>query len=443
MYDWGQTGLPIAQFDGQVYVDGIGQIFRWDAAAQIWLHSPELQLTEARSEVLIARGTHVASMAMFKRRREWWLVHWDVVFNRAFVEVSDVSTGEVYGRVAHISFSELLTWLASVVPSAGGDYSTNIRLRVLQVVDLTLRVSRTFGWNNMYGAMRGRNAMRSASSRMGLGLPSTCGYAPAFAARFPTQSGRAPEIELVNLFVGQIPTTSEPRAIWFPSSKMDLTRLPKNAGATISPLLLERYCWNDTTVSWQQIATTDPWYTADTALCDNPACFMVGDDIANMAVNSLKDLMRAGGTRYITGRYTGVVIYHLRSGISANLHAFYAKPLGISMMAADVNVSSADYDLIAVNEFHGESNNVRYVIVPVDDRRPTAGWRWRIHDAVTDRARPCGSRQWTTSTERIPHAIRYYLRNRTTGIVSPYLPTSTEIARRRYNMAFGFLERRG
>jgi len=79
----------------------------------------------------------------------------------------------------------------------------------------------------------------------------------------------------------------------------------------------------------------------------------------------------------------------------------------------------------------------------VENRQPNDGWRWSIHAAVPQVCRGAGNIHWSLSTDRIPREIKYYIRNNVTGVVSPYFPGSVEIARRRYNMAMAFLERRG
>jgi hypothetical protein len=440
-YTWGTAAFPAATFDGQVQVDHLNEIYQWNAGAGVWVKCPEYRLEELRSASVYAYGVAVGQDP-FRKQRSMLENHWDVAFNRALVSVESVDDPNVvYGRIAHVSFAELQAWIPTVVPTSGGTYDVHYRIRVIQVTDARRKPDRVFGWNGMYGSMRGRDAMRSTKGRNDLSLPDSCGYDPKFRTAFPTTA--APEVLLVQLFCGQTPATEQPRAIWFPRRRNNLTVMPKNNSATLRPSYMNRYCWNDTTQLWEAI-TSDVWMTEDTINCVNPACIAVGNDFTNAEVGELKTYMRGGGTNLITYRRTAVVVYHLRDGGDAHKHAFYVKPLGINTMAADIQVPLVPWELMAVNLFDGDGGNARFVKVPnVQNRQPNDGWRWSIQDTLDPRVRASGAKNWNISTDRIPQEIKYYLRNNVTGVVSPYFPGSVEIARRRYNMAMGFLERRG
>lgn len=437
-YEWGTVVLPAALFDEQVQVDSLNQIYQWNATSSVWVRCPELQLQEVRSASIYANGMSTV-VSPFVHRQKMLSNNWDVAFDRTFVSVENVEDPSVvYGRIAHVDMTELLAWLPTVVPTGGGTYGANFRIRVLQVVDPRRKPDRVFGWNAMYGSMRGRKAYRDGKGRQDLGLPESCGYDPKFATAYPTSS--APEIQLVSLFCGQTPPVAEPYAIWFPRSRTDLTVMPVNNSARLMPVYTDRKCWNTVSQTWNNI-TSDQWDTADGAV-PNPACFAVGDDFTNMEVGKLKTYMC--GTDFIKFRRVAVVVYHLVDAADHTNHAFYVKPLGISSMAADIQVPLLPWELMAVSMYDGDGGNARFVKVKnVQNRLPNDGWRWSIHEAVPHFCRRSGANNWKLSTDRIPQEIKYYIRNSTTGVASPYFPGSVEIARRRYNMAMGFLEKRG
>lgn len=440
-YEWSMATLPAATFDGQIQIDQLNQVYRWDATSSVWVRCPELYLEELRSASVYAIGVST-TMSPLYRKQSLLRNNWDVAFDKAFVSVEDLADPTiVYGRIAHVDLSGLTAWLQTVVPVGGGAYQTNFRIRVLQVVDPRRKPDRVYGWNAMYGAMRGRNAYRNQKGRNQLSLSNRCGIDPKSFAHFPTSP--APEIQLVQLFCGQTPLAGETNAIWFPVGKQDLTVMPDNNGAVLVPTYTDRMCWDTVAQAWQNIANGSQWRTAD-GLVNNPACFAAGDGIVGMDVGELKYYMHGGGTNFITQHRTIVVVYHLVDSSDPTKHAFYIKPMGITSMAADVQVSTGEWALMAVSRYEGDGCNMRFVKVQgVEDRLPNDGWRWSVHSTLPAFSSRSGSRDWGLSTNKIPNTIHYYIRNNITGVVSPYFPGSVEIARRRYNMAMGFLERRG
>lgn len=437
-YAWGSSAFPAATFDGQVQIDNLGQLYQWSVASGVWIRCPELCLEELRSWSMYAYGMDI-NQDPFLRKRCLARDTWDVAFDKAFIVCEDIENPNVvYGRIAHVSMAELLAWLPTVVPH-GASYDAHFRLRVLQPVDPRRRPDHVYGWNNMYGAFRGRAAYRSNKGRNDIGLPQSAGMDGKSASTFVTSP--APEIQLVQLFCGQTPATPETRAIWFPRSRQNLTQLPLNNGARVRPSYFDRMCWNTVSQTWNPI-TSEEWMTSDANMV-NPACFVVGNDFHGMEVEALKNYTQ--GVRFITAHRTVCVVYHIHDLADATNHAFYVKPLGITSMAADIQVSHGDWDLMAVSIFEGDGGNARWVKVPnVQDRRPRAGWRWWIHDTLPRSSNNrSGQQHWSLGTQAIPREVKFYIRNNVTGVASPYFPGSVEVARRRYNMAIGFLEKRG
>lgn len=434
-YEWGMTDLPTGDFDGQVMVDAYNVLWQWDGTNQVWRRADELRLEELRSFTLYLAGYSPPGTGYWDRKRNSEKNTWDVAFDKAFISVEAVDDpSTVYGRIAHVSRAEFETWFNTAFP-----WPDNVRVRVLQAVDPRRKPNRMTGWNNMYGALRGRHAYRKNKGRGDLGLPQSAGIDPKSAMTFACTP--APEIQLVQLFVGQTPATGETRAIWFPRRRENLTLLPKNNDARINPSYFDRFCWNDLTQTWGAI-TSDQWSTAD-ANASNPACFWTDPNNGGaMLVDMINGPMK--GADFITERRVVCVVYHLVDLADGHNHAFYVKPLGITSMAADVQVSPSDWSLIAASRYVGDGSTMRFAAVSVQDRTPNDGWRWWLHDCVPPFANGrSGRNNWTLSTQTVPNEMHFYIRNNTTGVVSPYFPGSVEIARRRYNMAMGFLEKRG
>ena len=438
-YGWGLAAMPAATFDGQVQVDHLRAVWQWSSASGAWLRRSEFEFNELNAAVIFATGIPITQNPL-NRYQSLFGLHWDVAFNKCFVVVEKLDNPTVvYGRIAHVSLAQLMTWLPTVVPVSGGNYSANFCLRVLHVVDATVRPHRVYGWSGIYGAMRGRKAYRRLQGRWNLGLPDSAGIDPKFYGWV----GGAPRIatNLVQYFLGATPATNDDDAVWFPRGKQDLYRMPKNGGAKVKPTEVGRQCWNSVLSAWQAITPGTTWLTADGTSGTNPALIWLSSNIVGLHIGDISAAMK--GCRFTKNAIEGVVAYHLTCATDANLHAFYVKPLGLTKMAVGWNLDGAIWELIALARYRGDAANARYKSVTFENRQLTNGWRWRLHNAVPASARRSGAEMWSPDTDRIPTVLHFYARHRTTGVSSPLFPGCVEIVRRRNNMTMAFQECRG
>jgi len=435
-YVWGTASFAAPTFDGQLQIDDLNTLWQWNATSQVWTKRADLTVNETRSATLFARGKSIAINPMeFKQKllRD----HWDVAFTKSFVQVEEFDGTVLYGRIAHVTLAELLAWLPTVVPVSGGDFDIAFSLRVFEALDPSLKPDRVYGWNNLYGSMRGRNAYRWKRGRGVIGLPASAGIDPKF---YSWQLITPLSQQMVNHFFGSLPGTAEDRAIWFPIGKRDLYRMRSNVGSTSIPTDPGRWCWNTATGGWQAAPPGTNWTTANGTTNPNPALLFLDNSAPFAQVDIISKAMK--GCRFFANQVVGVVFYLMRCNESPNLYSFFCKPLGASQVAAEWSLNTVDWDLLAMTHHRGDASNSRFVGGFSVEQRLTS-WRWMLHTAMPSMLREGGAELWSPDTDRVPESVSFYARNKATGLRTPLFPGNYRVVRRQNNTTMAFNERRG
>lgn len=441
-YLWGTSTFAEPEFLGQVQVDQLGACWQWETGAvKAWVRRPELELKESQSAVIYAVGRSQGSFPA-DRQQDLFGNHLFTAFSHSFLSVESSSDPSVvYGRIAHVADeAEWGAYLSTVVPSSGGSYDVDFRVRVLEAYDPRIRPNRVHGWNALYGAMRGRAAYKRSKGRYQIGLPVSAGVDPKF---YGWTGAEELSVQLLRRFLGVEPSSSNDLAVWFSRRRCELFSMPRNEGAIFVPQYTDRRCWNTAAGAWENIPSGVVWESANGPSANNPA--LIWTQFAESTVG-VGDPSVLRGVRFFRYQVQAVMAYHLVAQGSSNLHAFYVKPMGATHQALDLSLSDAEWGLWSVARYRGDSDSARYISVPFENRVLTpgggsGGWRFALHDAVP--SGPRNSNGWGADSDRIPRTLNFYVKNNITGVRSPVFPGGIEIVRRHNNTPMAFYERRG
>ena len=431
MYDWHTSSLPVASFDGQVFVDDKNLVWRWDAAVGAWLRAEQMYVKEtARFWIEASRrdvGTPITRMFNGRPRNQW-----DDFFNLTFCELRTAVSGQVLFR-AQMTMAELETWVLSVLNTGGGppQYLENAEVIVREVVDPTVRCSRIEVWKSVYSSARGKSAYNRRWGREIVGLPnsfqSTHRWRGSAPGGYWTDGFTEPGRDFMQAFHG-ISTPVDPNAsdrmIWFHADHRNLYHQP-SVGSLVNCQTNQRgvYDANDGTYK------------------DTPGAFTVGAPRVfwrtmlntNRVLDTPSDCVK--GTDFLRKAVCGVMVYPLTSG---RMYAFYVKPLGVDRMSMSFDSTPA-HQIVAVGHY-GDSQET--------SRRAPAG-QWNGSDSLSFRfclfnAVPQPDSQFDRCLD-VANSLRkmsFYARNTTTGVVSEPFATEIVNVRRKANISMSFEPRR-
>ena len=434
-YNWGGVLKAPSPFDGQVWVDQDLHVWQWNSASQAWNRAPHIQMQRAYSRFhpiagrpsgydFLPDGAEPAP----KAGRLGYV--WDEAYELSFVEVRGAASGTLYGRRAHMSRAEMLAWVGSVVPAPSG-YTDNIVLTVYEAVDTVAEMPKWHVWNGLYSSFRGRECYFGANGHGRSTLPARAGYSPDFAA----YHGVDLEYFLLARFYGKVPASPQPRVCWSTNARRGVYRHPNNTTARVTCDDSSKYVWNNATDSWEPSPVGDE-YVHDPTAGSNPLLLWRSPDSTILHLESMTSAVR--GLSGILGEGAegreAVVVRAMRNRSNNNLKAFVIKPYGVT--AAAWNMTAGNADLLALSEYDGCAtggvnayNLTRNGLV---EERGERGLRYnltRMYSALyVGHSSPY---LLTHDTPAVPEEVRFYLRDRTTGVRSPTSRQCLYLERRR------------
>lgn len=453
-YAWGLVNKPTASFDKQLYIDSTNSVSQWDASCAAWLHRPDLMMREVDTQFAIPAPTTILSGNPLCRTATRLANTWDTSYRMAFVEAANgTNQSNVFGRIAQVSLAELLAWLPTVVPNDGTVFTSDVRLRVFEVFDPALKSYRTYGFNALYGGLRGRHCYRSGTRRGKLvpPKPHCAGIDAAWATHWSM-----PDLgsQLFRHFLGVAPSKDDDCAVWTTCRKRDLCLQPSNNRSAV--IVLDdphgRMCWDPGADVWSP-APVGPWAFDDGTVSPNPAIVWVGPGFPTPLIAAPRTLC---GLRMIGQKMEAMVAYLIKHEVIKGRYALYVKPLGITHYVIDTGLAASGFvpwlhwELLCENVFQGDAKNLQRVILPLDipgpdqgDRHLTGdGWRFGVYSALA----PCLNYAYqgqTLNTGILPRYLRFYMRHKQTGLRSEVLEGTIEVVKRCNNAPLQFLERRG
>jgi len=442
-FDWGIPTKPALPTQGQVYVDHVQKLWTYDVPTEAWSQASNLMFKKVRTVNLYllskSMGGDIFDAAV---RTGTFTTDWPKVYTLAFVEVRAQSDGRVLGKRAMMSLVELDAWLQTVVPNDGASYTDGATVLVYEVYDPSLTLSRWNSWNGLYGSYRGRACYAGAHGAGRPTEPSLCGYSPGFAA-WHSSSDMA--TRLVNFFFSKVAATEEARACWVTSFRRGIYCMPRQSGnaVQIDALNPGRYMWDNTTDSWVVVPVATTWQLA-TGIAN--ICVVWRDANNTGLTYSRPDEVFQGGAALARSEGSGreaILAFLLRNTSNPDQYGFLIKPYGITKCAFtfDQSVNTTTHDLIGVNIFKGASINPRFTLPPIEDRGING---LRIQDIYRSFSmlNPGSMKQVSIDAKATPTKIRYYVREKATGIRSEIFDVGVDIVRRRAFMPIAFSDSR-
>lgn len=449
-YNWGGNLKPPLPVDGQVWADKDRHCWQFSSANTGWNRCPHIQLQRAYSRTIVTNGCPVGQN--FLNEANWGKKPgrlqrvWDEVFTLAFVEVASATNGTVYGRRAHMTLAQFLTWCESIIPVSGSNYVGNIVINVYEAVDTGREMPYWTVWNGLYGSFRGRECY---TGRMGYGrpgLPQTAGYAPNFAIAHGTNI----EIPLIQHFYGKTPATSEPKACWSVRSRHGMYHLPNNTSARIEGTDTSKLAWNNTTDAWGP-SVVDTYFHDTTTSNPNPVVVYRSHGGSSLTIADM--MLGLRGLKGVlgdspSGREAMVVRAMSASG-SPHIKILVFKPFGVSCAAFHFpgGITSGTHDLIALGIYDAAGRRTALVNMTNYggvEYRGAYGIRFNlsaVYQALLSWATDAAKA--THDTPVLPEVVRFYLRDKTTGVRTPVSTQHLYLNRRQANLPVSVMFRHG
>lgn len=434
-YNWGGNLKAPLPFDGQVWADQDHHVWQWNAASQAWNRAPHIELQKAYSRAHsimgFAAGADFLNPPFARKAGRIGLV-WDEAYDLAFVEVRDMVDGTLYGRRAHMTLAQMLAWVGSIVPLAGGSYDRNIVLTVYEAVDTQREMPKWHVWNNLYASFRGRECYFGNNGYGRPGLPGRAAYSPNFAS----YHGVNLEYLLLSHFFSKVPPSSEPRSCWTTNARHGVYHHPNDASARIICTDAAKWTWNNATNTWVAAQGIGEEYLHDNTVGSNPALVwrlpgdnVLGIDSMEYGLRGLKPILGSGN-----GGQEALVVRCMRSSNDNNIKCFVVKPYGVTEAAW--NLTADNEDLLAVPSYEGCASGGVGVInltqLGLVEERGERGLRYNLARMYTELYTGYGS-PWQLTHDRpvLPEIVRFYLRDRTTGVRRPTSKQHLYLERRR------------
>lgn len=444
-YNWGNAAKPVAPFDGQVYVDNVGAIWRYGAAIGAWTRAPDLAFRQVRSFTLVVQGrSNVGSIFNAAVRTGTIGADWDRAYPYAFVEARSGTTGALLDRMAMMSRVELEAWLAAVTPALGGTYQTNPQVNVYEVFDPSMTLTRWNSWNGLYGSFRGRDCYMSLNGHGRNTLPGLGGAASGFAGYHA--NGDLAE-QLLNHFYGVTPGAVDTRVCWSTQPRRGVYAMPRTSGPILQVrgIVPGRFTWNLATNTASAVTpVTNFLVTASPPLVRPNPC-VIWRRANDTGLNYQSPTGLRGGAALSDNGNNGkeiMLAFAVHQEGNTDEVAFVIKPYGITKCAFqfDRSVTSATHDVVGVNWFRGSTVNPRFTLPPIEDRGHEG---IRINDifeacSIVNRE----PARMTIDDKAIPSAIRFYVREKTSGVRSEIFDVGVDVARRRPFFPIGFVDSR-
>lgn len=446
-YEWGGAQPPAGTFDGQLHIDAQGTIREFSVANGAWMKRPNYSQVQALAQELGTNGKPVGFDFWNGPLNTTATNQWDDVYNRTFVKVTWRSTGQVQ-YVAHVSYAELIAWVAANAPQSGGVYTSDGLVEVFEAVSPDMRIARFMSMHRLYGAMRGRKAYHGEYGRGDPqnGIFSRAGWGTRFAswwngaASIPTQ--------LIQRSYGQTPATDEPRIVWFPNAKhVNKNRMWHEIFLPADDLN-GRMVW-DTATQTYQLAPRGTYRQDNSSARGNikwAACEEPGNTI--VILDKQTDARDIQGSAWlwptnVRGPLSLVALIPVVSGNVPTYRAFIAMPVGVTHVTLKVpQAIGAASDFIAVSQYDDSLlSDYRKKITAPDLENPTSDmWRFAVRHAGRFIGQPGTWWRRGIDYQGIPSRMQFYIRNPVTGLRSDLADRQIVKRTRDKNMVVGFFE---
>jgi hypothetical protein len=451
MYEWGNATLPVATFDGQLYVDDKGQIWQWDATGGAWRHKDDFYRTEVMSQELgVGSASTLVDPFQFIKTRDSNL--WDQLYSKAFVELrwrqQAAPNTVTVQRICQVTEAELKAWMQANGPQSGGLYTADCLLRVYEVVSPEMRISRVMSMHRVYGSMRGRKSYfgdfgRSVGNADN-GIYSRAGYGNKFRSYFSAANLCR---DLIQDFFGQTPNPADPndgRAMWFPNAQKSGKYRQSNGILYLPGTGMNgRMCWDvgtQTYVDAPGADTTGGQYSPDPVgvrwlYVQEPAGASI--QIGKMTQSVTK------GSSFVRNRLSVIVAVAVRNENNTNLKAVMLYPMGITHVTLKIpqEIGMAS-DIIVLNEYEGTSlSTVRAKHAGTSAENPAPNmFRFPISSIAVLIGNKKNNYKTALDDPGIPSKLSFYVRDPITGLRGALADRQIVKVMRKTNMPLCWVE---
>jgi hypothetical protein len=430
MYEWHTATLPVASFDGQIYVDDKNQVWRWNATAAAWLRAEQMYVRETARFWVEASLRLIASTALFAMFNSRIRAQWDSFYNKTLCKLQTSQTAQTLYS-AQMSAAELQAWVFAALSTSGPVFDENAELVVYEVVDPTIRCSRIQIWNSVYSTARGRDAYNRRYGRGKSGLPDNYTSSPNWrGGGYWTDAWTEPGRNFLNTFHAIVAPSNPPVSdalIWFHASHRNLYNQPRVGSRIVVPGSNPRTVYNTTSGTYVSssgnfnIGSPRVFYrngVGTTRQLDDPGNCVAGND-------------------FLADQVGGAIVYPLVSD-GGDEYAFYVKPMGIDWVALSFDSTPAD-QIVAVTSYGNTPEDVRRSPAGSWDGPANLSYRFPIWNAM-----PLTESIMRTSIDsaNAPKRIRFMARDTSTGVISEPFDTEVEVVTRKANITKCFEPRR-
>lgn len=449
MYTWRIAEKPLPDFDGKIHVDNHEHIWQWSSNEGSWIHRDSWYLKEVGQVSQELFGTSLGT-DILGRTFSVMINEWDSLYTKSFVSIECLyengNPGSEY-RVANLTKAELSAFIATIAPHDVTSYTSIMCIRVYQVIDPTIKISRTGHSNSVYALMRGKHSYNRKAGRQGgngsTSMPTQVQYGLSEKIvndRFTDSWG----VDTAKKFLGEMlgypnapDDTTDPNAPYifnFARSRENLYHLPKIGSITT---LTQRWWYNvpDEHYELQSVPLV--------ASIGSPKFFGIPNDWTTE--RGIYPMTSLRGNAYLGFSMYGVLVYPLTatSPDGPLLHSFLIRPYGVDIGGLGIRSTYADptvWDLVSENSFP-DTFGVRHRVVRNSWILPGNELvTFRVADAISfGRGTAATSRNSRSNSNRIPKKIQFFLQNITTGVRSESLGAGLQIVRNRNCMPVGVL----
>jgi len=392
------------------YLDGV-----WTAvgggsgSAQLQQQYDQLILTKAGDtstlqsnflSITQRKSPHIRSYTFYSQCR------WDI-----FEFDSGASLVNSWSGMQFSSIGDAYTFLAANAVTGGGVYTNNIVARIYDVIDsASPRITKIYGMNTFYSNLRGRRNYKTGYVVACENTATNWAGLPAWFEDLCNQGMGLPAGYTWNA------ADNAERVLWFARNDGGRKRygLPKTGFSSNIGGNNGRREWDWGTSSWINTPVPNTYVNSGGKLAIWCALSKTAYDTSWDFFDSPSALMRQFGPNYSVLR-----LYRLeRQGSGYN--ALLVKPMGVDRLGLSwFDVSS--YDLVAA--YTKKDKTIQIRTINLGGAGTTYEERW--NDLIWVEISACWPQQWQgtvllnySATYQLPR-IRFFLRDKTTGLISP------------------------
>lgn len=450
MYSWNIPDKPLPDFDGKIHVDADRRIYQWSHRYGTWTNKNHWYLKEVGqvTQEMFGRGI---GQTLVGAMNSVIINEWDELYKKAFVRIEMINSGATY-YVANLTRDELDEYLKAITPTGTGGftgYSDIVSLRVFQVVDPTIGITRTGHSNILYALMRGTHSYNkrsgrdsgSANSLTNEPLTSQTGFSSKMQnGRFADNWHVDVAMKSITEFFGILNAPSDDDSSGVGNNIFNFSRVRDNmyhlpkVGTMIS--LAERWWYNVPENKYERITEKI------SASIGNPKFF---GNVSASNVRGYYPMNVLKGNFYLGEGWTGVVVYPLSGATSegAAVKAFLIKPYGVDCVGLGLSKEFMDSDkwsIFSENTFPDSFTKKHKLVTARWDLNLNNLITFRVNDAIRfGRGNTSSMRNIRGDSNAIPKRINFFLQNVDSGVRTELLGSGLQIVRHKNCMPVGVL----